>query len=222
MAPFRNLLLDRDGTVIVDKHYLSDPEGVELIAGVAEALHALALHGVRFFIVTNQSGIGRGYYDENDLAACTDRLATLLAEHGVHIADTVYCPHGPQAGCDCRKPDTGMWKTLQERYGLLPEESVMIGDKMADVGFGNNAGLAASILVLTGKGESAAVKADLPLPDGDWYEPSCSRAGDTQPSDSENTQAIARDSMQRTPDCIARDLPTAAVWLIDRFFKEQK
>ncbi|SIO29584.1 D-glycero-alpha-D-manno-heptose-1,7-bisphosphate 7-phosphatase [Halodesulfovibrio marinisediminis] len=162
MAQIKNILLDRDGTVIVDKHYLSDPEGVELIPDGGRALAALQQAEMRMYVVTNQSGIGRGYFTEDDLHACTVRLDELAELFGAIIEDTVFCPHTPDEECDCRKPQTGMWNQLKDMYGLLPQESVMIGDKQADVDFGKNAGLAASILVLTGKGEKERQKLELP------------------------------------------------------------
>jgi len=162
MAQIKNILLDRDGTVIVDKHYLSDPEGVELIPEGGRALAALQQAGMRMYVLTNQSGIGRGYFTEDDLHACTVRLDELAELFGAMIEDTVFCPHAPEDECTCRKPLIGMWSQLKDMYGLLPEESVMIGDKQADVDLGKNAGLAASILVLTGKGEKERQKLELP------------------------------------------------------------
>ena len=167
MAQIKNILLDRDGTVIIDKHYLSDPEEVELISGCGDALATLQQAGMRLYIVTNQSGIGRGYFSEDDLHACTVRLDILAEEHNAMLEDTVFCPHTPEEDCTCRKPRTGMWEQLVEMYGLKPEESIMIGDKNADILLGKNAGMAASILVLTGKGEKERQKLALPEPDAE-------------------------------------------------------
>lgn len=167
MAQIKNILLDRDGTVIVDKHYLSDPEGVELIPDGGRALALLHQADMRFYVVTNQSGIGRGYFSVDDLHACTVRLDELVGLFNVTIEDTVFCPHAPEEECDCRKPLTGMFTQLKDMYGIEPEESVMIGDKQADVDFGKNAGMAASILVLTGKGEKERVKLELPEVDSE-------------------------------------------------------
>lgn len=162
MVQIKNILLDRDGTVIVDKHYLCDPQGVELVPEGGRALAAFQQADMRMYVVTNQSGIGRGYFTEDDLHACTVRLDELAELFGAMIEDTVFCPHAPEEECDCRKPLTGMWGQLKDMYGLLPEQSVMIGDKQADIDFGKNAGLAASILVLTGKGEKERLKLELP------------------------------------------------------------
>ncbi len=196
MPTIRNILLDRDGTIVFDKHYQHDPDELELLENAMQGLQRLAAAGMRFFVLTNQSGIGRGYFAESDLAACTERLDGMLAASGVHIVDTVFCPHAPDTACHCRKPETGMWETLRERHGLLPEESVMIGDKVADVQLGLNAGLAASVLVLTGKGERHARKMGLPEPDGEtcWLDVASAEG--------------------RWPTCVARDLAAAADWIL--------
>lgn len=154
--PITTIFLDRDGTIIEDRHYLSAPDGVTLLPQAAEALSRFAAEGMRIFIVTNQSGIGRGYYSLEDYLACEERLNSILQEHGVTIADTAHCPHAPEARCMCRKPRIGLWEQLRDAHNLKAEECMMIGDKMADINFGRNAGFAASILVLTGKGEKTA------------------------------------------------------------------
>ncbi|MBG0775630.1 MAG: HAD family hydrolase [Desulfovibrionaceae bacterium] len=156
MARIRHVFLDRDGTIIKDKHYLADPDGVELFAGAGRALGRMAQAGLSLFLVTNQSGIGRGLYGEREYAACSARLAELLAAHGAAFADELHCPHAPGEGCSCRKPGPGMWEELARRHGLDPAECAMVGDKAADVGFGLGCGFAATILVRTGKGEATA------------------------------------------------------------------
>lgn len=166
MPAIRHALLDRDGTVIRDRHYLRDPKGVELLPGAGEALGRLARAGVDLAVVTNQSGIGRGYFAEADYLACQRRLEELLAAHGVQLAASAFCPHAPEAGCDCRKPATGMWRQLREALDLDPTAAVMIGDKREDVAFARAAGLAASILVRTGHGEEHAAKLGLPPLEG--------------------------------------------------------
>lgn len=158
MPVISSLLLDRDGTLIKDKHYLADPEGVELLPGVGDALAALARQGVRFFLLSNQSGVGRGMFGPEAVLACNERLTALLAPYGVRFTDMLFCPHAPEAACSCRKPAAGMWRVLVGRYGLKAEESVMIGDKEEDMRFAAGAGLAGRILVLTGKGRSTAAR----------------------------------------------------------------
>ena len=156
MPAFSSLLLDRDGTIIKDKHYLADPAGVELLPGVGHALAALARQGMRFFLVSNQSGVGRGMFGPEAVLACNERLAALLVPYGVRFADKMFCPHAPEEHCSCRKPATGMWRALERRHGLEASACLMIGDKEEDMRFAAAAGLAGRILALTGKGEKTA------------------------------------------------------------------
>ena len=172
--PACTLLLDRDGTLIEDKHYLADPAGVVLLPGVGHALAELAGKGWRFFVVSNQSGVGRGYFSESAVHACTTRLEELLGEFGVRLSGSAYCPHAPEALCTCRKPAVGMWVTLKQQYGLAEQTTVMVGDKGEDMGFAEAAGLAGRILVTTGKGEQTAARLGLPLPEGIVFSP-CAR-----------------------------------------------
>ncbi len=145
------LFLDRDGTVIEDRHYLCDPDGVALLPGVGEALKRMARAGVRLFLVTNQSGIGRGYFSEADFRACQARLDDLLRPYGVSFAEVRFCPHGPGEGCACRKPGTGMFEMAEKDFEVDKAHSFMVGDKLLDVEAGRNYGIA-SILVGTGYG----------------------------------------------------------------------
>lgn len=150
------LFLDRDGTIIEDRHYLADPDGVELLPGSGAALGRLCAAGCRLFVVTNQSGIGRGYFEENEFLACQEKLDELLHPFGAAITDFRHCPHAPSEACKCRKPETGMWESLRDAHALNTAQCVMVGDKTEDLLFGVNAGFAASCLVLTGKGEERA------------------------------------------------------------------
>ena len=194
--PLTAILLDRDGTVIYDKHYLADPDGVALLPGAAKGLGMLAYSGAGLYLVSNQSGIGRGMFSEADLQACHNRLCALLAAQGIALTDALHCPHAPEEACSCRKPATGMWETLKERHGLRPEHTAMIGDKKADIAFGLAAKLAVTVLVLTGKGESEAARMGLPpLPPGEGY-------------------ALLSGRQPGWPHIIARDLHTAASALL--------
>lgn len=158
------LFLDRDGTIIEDRHYLRDPDGVVLLPGAGEALGQLARAGIRLFLVTNQSGIGRGYFPEEDFWACQARLDELLRPWGARFTDVRFCPHGPEEGCACRKPRTGMWEQARGVWNLDPARCVMVGDKPDDLRFGINAGFAAAFLVRTGYGAATAEKLGLPAP----------------------------------------------------------
>ena len=149
----RFALLDRDGTINVDKHYLSDPEQLELIPGAGEAIARLNQAGWGVLVVTNQSGIGRGYFDEARLEQIHTRLHELLAQHGAHVDGIEVCPHAPDTDCACRKPLPDMVQRAAQRLGFDPKQSIMVGDKEADVGLGHAVG-AVSFLVRTGYGKS--------------------------------------------------------------------
>lgn len=145
------ILLDRDGTIIYDKHYLSDPEGVELLPGAIEGLKRMIQMGYKLAVLTNQSGVGRGYYTHEDVKACNDRMSELLAPHGVTFEGVFYCPHTPEDKCGCRKPARGLMEQAAQAHGFDPADAFMVGDKEADMGVGRNTG-ATTILVRTGKG----------------------------------------------------------------------
>lgn len=196
-----SVLLDRDGTIIEDRHYLSDPSDVALLPGVPKALALLHGLGAKLFIVTNQSGIGRGYFDLAAYKRCEAELDSQLAAHGVRVEHTVFCPHAPEEICTCRKPATGLWQELASSFDLREACSVMIGDKMADFEFGLNCNLAASILVLSGKGRSEAEKFGLPLPDKNAALLLASKASETCTA----------------PKVVASDLLSAAKWIVENF-----
>lgn len=150
------LFADRDGTLIVDKHYLSDPGQVELFPDVANSLKLLKNNAIKILLVTNQSGIGRGYFKEQDFLACQKALEQQLRAENVELFDYAFCPHAPEEQCLCRKPALGMWEYLSQKHGINPLECAMIGDKKEDVIFGIKAGFAYSCLVQTGKGQKTA------------------------------------------------------------------
>lgn len=126
---------DRDGTIIAERDYLSDPAGVELIPGAADGLRTLHEAGFALVIVTNQSGIARGLYTDADYTAVAARVEEVLARDGVRIDSVQYCPHHPDitGPCPCRKPDIGMYSTAAEELGIDLRASYYIGDKLTDV-----------------------------------------------------------------------------------------
>ena len=195
---FRNILLDRDGTVIKERHYLADPNGVQLLPGAGRALRALLDAGHRLFLVTNQSGIGRGYFTLAQFAAVQQRLLQLLRQFRVEFTDTAMCPHAPQEGCQCRKPRIGLWEQLRLTHDLVPEQSIMIGDKIADIRFARRAGLAGSTLVLTGHGVNAARELG-------WSVADDGRSPTPPPHASDRPDQ---------PDIVAADLAAAARWIL--------
>jgi D-glycero-D-manno-heptose 1,7-bisphosphate phosphatase len=164
----RFVLLDRDGTVIVERHYLSDPEDVELLPGVVDGLKKFRALGFGILIVTNQSAVGRGYIDETRLAEIHARMNKLLENEGGSIDGIYYCPHHPDSQCDCRKPQNGLPLLAAKEHNFQPEESIVIGDKECDIELGHNIN-ALTFLVLTGYGKKTAqneeVKADFVVAD---------------------------------------------------------
>ena len=152
MTPQRRfVLIDRDGTLNVEKHYLSDPAELELVPGAGAAIRRLNQAGFGVCVVTNQSGIARGYFDLDRLAAVHARLTELLAADGAAVDGIYVCPHGPDDDCACRKPLPGMVEQAAAEHGFDPARAVVVGDKEADIGMGRAAG-ATTILVRTGYG----------------------------------------------------------------------
>ncbi len=160
MAKKRAVFLDRDGTINVEVEYLSRVEEFQFIPGVPWALRRLKDAGFLLVVVTNQSGIGRGYYDEAALHAIRDHMHADLAKFGVSIDACYFCPHHPDHAtgdyrkeCACRKPLPGMLQQAAQDLDIDLTRSYMIGDKLGDVQAGINAGCT-PILVLTGYGSS--------------------------------------------------------------------
>lgn len=130
---FSAAFLDRDGTIIRDAGYVEDPSDVKLVPGAAEAVSLLNARGIPVVIVTNQSGIGRGYYTEEDFRAVQEEVERQLAMHGCAVDAVQHCPHAPDEPCGCRKPDLGMHRAAADRLGVALEEALYVGDKVSDV-----------------------------------------------------------------------------------------
>ena len=148
----RAVFLDRDGTIIEEKDYLSDPDRVVLFPGAAEALKRLQNAGFKLFVVTNQSGIGRGYYAVGDMHRVHARLLEELGRHGVHIEKIYFAPEAPEQPSRGRKPSPQFLYDARDEFGVDLAQSYMIGDKLIDLECGWNAGVKRSILVRTGYG----------------------------------------------------------------------
>jgi len=146
------IFLDRDGTLIEEREYLADPADVALFPGVGAALRQLQDAGFQLVIVTNQSGIGRGYYTEADMHRVNERLLELLAQDGVHIAKIYFAPEAPDQPSRGRKPSPQFLFEARNELCLDLAASYMIGDKLIDLDCGWNAGVKQSILVRTGYG----------------------------------------------------------------------
>lgn len=127
--------LDRDGTIIRDTHFIGNPADVELLPDAATAVRRLNERAMPVIVVTNQSGIGRGYFTMDDYEAVRARLDDLLAGYGAHIDATYMCPHNPDTDgeCECRKPGTLLYRQAAEEFGIDLAASWYVGDKMRDV-----------------------------------------------------------------------------------------
>jgi D-glycero-D-manno-heptose 1,7-bisphosphate phosphatase len=145
------VLLDRDGTLIIERHYLSDPDQVELLPGCPEGLRQLQAMGLGLLVITNQSGIGRGIFSEDRLGLIHERLSQLLRLEAVSLDGIYFCPHTPDDDCDCRKPKSGMIERAAQAWSFTPQRSFVIGDKPCDIEAGRRVG-ATTILVRTGYG----------------------------------------------------------------------
>lgn len=144
----RAVFLDRDGTIIVHKPYLADPDEVELVAGAPEALARLKQGGFLLIVITNQSVIGRGWATVEQVDAVNARVAELYAAHGIAFDGHYYCPHAPEDGCDCRKPQPGLLLQAADDHDIDLAGSYMVGDNPTDIGAARNAGVRRSFFLI--------------------------------------------------------------------------
>lgn len=147
------VFLDRDGTLIEDRHYLRDPAEVVLLPGAAAAVRRLDVAGLPVVVVTNQSGIARGLLTEHDYLAATRRLEALLAADGARLAGHYHCPHLPEVSgpCECRKPGTLLYRRAAADLGLDLTRSWWVGDRVRDLAAAREFD-GRAVLVLTGAG----------------------------------------------------------------------
>jgi D-glycero-D-manno-heptose 1,7-bisphosphate phosphatase len=137
----RAIFLDRDGTLIVNRHYLSNPAGVELLPGVSEALHRLVADGYCLFLFSNQSGVGRGMFTMDAVRACNDRMMELLKLPNPGFTEVCVAPEAPGQPIQYRKPSPRFILEMVAKHALRPEETWMVGDGPSDVLAGRNAGV---------------------------------------------------------------------------------
>ena len=149
----RAVFLDRDGTLIVEKNYLHRPEDVEIFPQAGAALKKLSDAGYRLIMVTNQSGIGRGYYTLADAERVNEHVCKLLAAEGARIEKCCIAPEAPDQPSRVRKPSPQFLFDARDEFNLNLAESFMVGDKLIDLECGWNAGVKKSILVRTGYGK---------------------------------------------------------------------
>jgi len=146
------IFLDRDGTLNIDeKGYICKEEDLKFFPDTFKALNLLK-KDFKFIIITNQSGIGRGYYTEEDFHKFNNKLIEELRKQNIIIEKTYYCPHGPEENCNCRKPNTTFIKQAEKEFNINIKESFVIGDHPRDIDLGKNANCK-TIYLLTGHGK---------------------------------------------------------------------
>jgi len=190
-AKRRAVFIDRDGTINEEVNYLGRPEDARLLPGVAQAMASLSRAGLAVVVVSNQSGLARGYFCDDDLRAVRFELAAQLARQGARVDGWYHCPHHPEGvvahlavECDCRKPAPGLILRAAKELGLELDGSFMIGDRLRDVACGKAVGLGC-VLVRSGQDDGPP----------------------TGPHE--------------TPDFVADDLAQAARWILERLAEDQ-
>jgi D-glycero-D-manno-heptose 1,7-bisphosphate phosphatase len=130
------VLLDRDGTIVIDRDYLADPAGLEFLPGAAEGLRRLHRGGYRLVVISNQSGVGRGLFSLGRLQEINARLDEMVREAGAALAGIYCCPHCPEEGCSCRKPNIELVRQAALELHFEPSAAVVIGDRNSDIELG--------------------------------------------------------------------------------------
>lgn len=147
----QTVFLDRDGVINRDSAaYIKSWQEFEFLPGSLEALRRLTASGFTILVVTNQSAVGRGLISSETLAGIHRNMRSAIRRHGGRIRDVFFCPHVPQAGCDCRKPRPGLILQAQQRYGIDLEAAAMVGDSARDIACARRAGCALAVRVRSG------------------------------------------------------------------------
>jgi D-glycero-D-manno-heptose 1,7-bisphosphate phosphatase len=166
MLKNRYILLDRDGVINHDSDvFIKSPDEWQAIEGSLEAIALLNAHGYQVIVVTNQSGVARGLFDEAMLAKIHAKMRRLVSEKGGHIAAIYFCPHGANGDCGCRKPKAGLLKAFAADFHVDLTTVAVIGDSLRDLQAAEAVG-AKPILVKTGKGRQTLLnnpQLDIPV-----------------------------------------------------------
>ena len=186
----RAVFLDRDGTINEEVGYVNHIERFTLIPRVGQAIRLLNQHGIKIVVVTNQSGVARGYFPESLIHLVHQKMQDLLKMDGAYLDGIYYCPHHPDVGeppyrqkCRCRKPNMGLIEEAVKELDIACSQSYAVGDRSGDIEFGHLFG-AKTILVLTGYGK------------GEWE--------------------FHRDQWNVKPDYVAQDLYEAVQWILQK------
>jgi D-glycero-D-manno-heptose 1,7-bisphosphate phosphatase len=157
------IFLDRDGVINYDsEHYIKSLDELKFIPGSLEAIARLTKAGHQIFVITNQSGVGRGLFTLETLQQMHQHIAKEAEKLGGKIEKFYFCPHKPEEGCDCRKPKPGMLEKAKQEFQLAEKKLIMVGDSLKDLEAGAAAG-AKTFLVKTGNGLKTLAK-EIPLP----------------------------------------------------------
>jgi D-glycero-D-manno-heptose 1,7-bisphosphate phosphatase len=148
--PIKTIFLDRDGVINKEVNYLHKIEEFEFIDGVFEACKYFNSIGYEIIVITNQSGISRGFYSENDYNILTNWIKAQFKKNEVELIDILHCPHNSQENCRCRKPMPGMFLKAKNKYDIDMTNSWAIGDKEADILAANKSGISNTVLVRSG------------------------------------------------------------------------
>ncbi len=165
MSKLKAIFLDRDGIINIDKEYLYKIEEFEFTLGIIETLQYLSALDYILFVVTNQSGIGRGYYSKDQFETLNSWMVEQLKQNDIKISQVEYCPHTPEDNCNCRKPNIKMLENILVNYDIDLEKSWMIGDKKSDIDFAINGGIKNSIFYDTSKYDTGNIDATFVIKD---------------------------------------------------------
>lgn len=163
-APDDVVILDRDGTIVIDRGYLADSDRLEFMPGAPESLRSLCECGYRLIVITNQSGVGRGLFTIDHVEAMNARLHSMVEEAGAKLTKIYFCPHKPEAHCACRKPNLALMEQAATELQFDPRNAVVVGDKESDVEFGLRAGARAILISSETPGASGRSAAHLIVP----------------------------------------------------------
>jgi len=161
----RVIVLDRDGTIVIDRGYADHAASLEFVPGAAEGLRFLHASGYRLLVITNQSGVGRGLFPLERVHHMNARLEVMVRDAGARLERIYFCPHAPEVGCACRKPALGLLAQAAAELQFDPARAVVIGDKESDIEFGRRAG--ASTILIAGERPlpTARFQPDFVVPD---------------------------------------------------------
>jgi len=188
----KTVFLDRDGTIARDVHYCRRPEDFEILPTVPEAIKLLNENSFKVVVITNQSGIARGYFTEGTLAQIHQKMKDELAKYSAWVDAIYYCPHHPDDGCQCRKPKTALFLKAAEEHNIALKNSYMVGDQQMDIDAGKALGCKTALVTTGPQPPISSPKSPVSSP-----------------------QSVNLNPELQMPDYTARNLLEAARWIVD-------